>query len=387
MPEQQSSLFGEPPEPSPSAAALALTAQPGKPLSRAQQAFNRLLAKIEKLRQRIEREMRRLDAALAVFARDIHPRLRLRSERRKELVRVLAPYLDDRRLKRRDVAGLRDLLANQLALLAEAEGGLEDGDLRALYGKLHGDDLDRMEVEGFAAAKGEMEAMFGEMGIDLDLSDWRPDMTDEEVAAKTADVAEKLRQREREERPAPARRPSKRQAAREERRRQAEELRAKSLASIYKQLAKALHPDLEPDPAARARKVALMQQLTVAYRANDLHTLLRLELEWLQGEQGDAARLTEEKLSIYNAVLREQTQELERELFMLPAHPRYQSLARPGGLFGFRVQLWTDDPAAPRALDAEIASMEKSLAGLRSPGALAEVREAVRHDRLARRGA
>ena len=57
----------------------------------------------------------------------------------------------------------------------------------------------------------------------------------------------------------------------EERTRQAEQLRNKSITSIYKQLAKVLHPDLEPDAERKQAKGTLMQELTAAYRNNDLH--------------------------------------------------------------------------------------------------------------------
>ncbi|PYS50742.1 MAG: hypothetical protein DMG13_20380 [Acidobacteria bacterium] len=100
-----------------------------------------------------------------------------------------------------------------------------------------------------------------------------------------------------------------------------------------------LHPDLEPDAGRKQRKLALMQELTTAYRNNDLHTLLRLELEWIQQEEGAAERLAEEKMATYNQVLKEQVCELERELGELPCHPRYQPIAVPDGPFELRLRM------------------------------------------------
>lgn len=57
-----------------------------------------------------------------------------------------------------------------------------------------------------------------------------------------------------------------------------------------------------------------MQELTVAYRQNDLHTLLRLEMQWIENEGGDIDRLTEEELGVYNEVLQGQVQGLEQRL-------------------------------------------------------------------------
>lgn len=222
--------------------------------------------------------------------------------------------------------------------------------------------------------------MFGEFGIEVDLSDLRPDMSVEEVAAKAAELAERIQQKAEEEKDAfrrPERCKTKRQLEKEERLRQTEQLRKKSIATVYKQLAKVLHPDLEMDAGIRQRKVALMQDLTTAYRNNDLHTLLRLELEWIQREGSDLERLTEEKLALYNEVLKEQVRELDQEVAELPYHPRYQPIAVPDGPFGIRLR--TNGPAEARLLDQTIASMEASMARIRTGESLDEVRASSRH--------
>ena len=57
--------------------------------------------------------------------------------------------------------------------------------------------------------------------------------------------------------------------------------------TIYRQLARAHHPDLERDPAKQAGKTAQMQRITEAYEADDLYTLLQLLAE--SGPTDDAA--------------------------------------------------------------------------------------------------
>jgi hypothetical protein len=361
---------------------LILSAQSGQVLTKAQRTFNRLVAKVEKLRARLEQEGRRLDAALAYFAREIHPRLQRQAELRRDLVRALAPFLDDPRLKsKKDRALLRGILRNQLDLLGGTDEGLAAADLRALFERLHGESLADAEAREFTVAKEMMEEMFGDLGVDIDFSTLKPGMSEAEIAAALAGQFGQPRSPAAEPGGSGAEpsRPDKRQLAREARERAAEELRQKTLSSIYKQLAKALHPDLEPDLGRRQRKVALMQELTTAYRASDLSTLLRLELEWLHREEADAARLTGEKLTIFNAVLREQAQELEQELFDLPGHPRYHRLLKTTGPYS--VDLWTDDPAEAVRLDQMLSSMERSLANLRGPNPVAELREAIAHFR------
>ena len=387
MAEKQKSLFENESFGRPEAAGLVVISQPGRPLSKAQRAFNRLVTKVEELRARIDRETRRLDKVLAYYGEYIHPRRQRLTALRKELVRALVPFLDGNRLKgKSERKTLRMLIAEQIDDITEGEGTLTDEDLQAVFKQLHGVDFGQVEQEEMEEARAVMEEMFGEVGIGIDLSDLRPNMSAEELAAKAAEMAARIQQKaEEEERMfrAPAHRKTKHQLEKEERMLQAERLRNKSIASVYKQLAKVLHPDLEPDPARKQAKGVLMQELTVAYRNNDLHTLLRLELEWIHREEGDAERLTEEKLSIYNQILKEQVFELERELADLPYHPRYQPIVVPAGPFGIRLR--TEDPAEMRWLDGTIASMEASIARMRDSDPLDEVRDVIKAYRASRR--
>ncbi len=315
----------------------------------------------------------------------MHPRRQRLAALRKDLLRALSPFLDGPRLLRKhERKVLEVIIADHLDALVQAEGSLVDGDLRALFERVHRISFDRAEREGFEAVRSMMEEAFGEFNIDVDLSDIRPDAGEEALAAKAAEMADRIRRRVDEEAGTTARadRPkSKRQSAKEMRIKQAEEIRKKSLATIYRQLAKVLHPDLEPDPERKQRKVALMQELTTAYHNNDLHSLLRLELAWLQREEGDVERLTDEKLAVYNQVLKEQADELRWELDELPYHPRYQPVMVENGPFGILVQ--TDGPAEAWRLDRMIAGMEAELARLQRDDAIAEVRSAIQRFRAA----
>jgi hypothetical protein len=167
--------------------------------------------------------------------------------------------------------------------------------------------------------------------------------------------------------------------------RQAEEARSKTLASIYKQLAKVLHPDLEQDDERRRQKVVLMQELTTAYRNNDLHTLLRLELQWIQREEGNLERLTEEKARIFNQVLKDQICELKEEIASLPYHLRYQPLAVADGPFNIRLR--TDGPKEAAWLDNIIATVEAAATRLQSADAEKEIHACIQEYRAQERAA
>jgi hypothetical protein len=382
---KQKSLFENESFGPPEVGGLVVVAQPSRPLSKAQRAFNRLVTKVEEMRARLDRETRRLDEALAYYGKYLHPRLQRQTALRKELVRLLAPFLDGNQLKRKsEQETLRMFIGEQINEIVQEEGSLTDEDLRAFFKQVYDVDFGQVEQEDMEEVCSAMKEMFGELDIEIDLSDLRPQMSDEELAAKAAEIAERIQKAEEEKRVfrPPAHRQTKRQLEKEERLRQAEQLRNKSIASVYKQLAKVLHPDLESDPGRKQAKGALMQELTAAYRNNDLHTLLRLELEWIQREEGDVERLTEEKLSIYNQVLKEQVSELERELAELRYHPRYQSIAVAAGPLGIRLRT---DPAEMRWLDATIASMEASITRMRSGKPLDQVRVLIKAYRASSR--
>ncbi|MEK6801482.1 MAG: J domain-containing protein [Nitrospirota bacterium] len=391
MTDHQTSLFGNECAGQRISGELGLRAQPNRPLTKVQCTFNRLVGRIETLRAALARETRRLDEALAYWAQHLHPRQVRLTALRKDILRALAPFIENPRpLRKNEQKALQAMVADQLDAIGETEGSLVDADLRTLFERVHRVSFDHAERAGFEEARSIMEEAFGEFGIEIDFSDLRPRATGEGLAAKAAEMAERVRKKVEEEAGASTRSDrskSKRQSAKEARLQQAEEIRKKSLATIYRQLAKVLHPDLEPDPERKQRKSALMQDLTTAYRNNDLHCLLRLELAWIEREEGDLERLTDEKLAVYNQVLKEQTDELQWELDELPYHPRYQPIITEGGPFGiFRVLDRTDGSAEAWRLDQMIAKMEAMLRRMRTDEALAEVRSAIQVFRATNQG-
>ena len=259
MASEQISLFGDDIGSSePESRGLTLASRRGRALTKAQRTFNRLVGEVEALRSKIERESRRLDDALAYYTQHLHPRLRRRTELRKEYVRALAVFLDGKGLKgKRTRATLDEIIAVELEEVHFEEGSLADDDLRALFERLHGRGVDDVEEEEMAEARQEIESMLNDFGIEIDLSELKPGVSDETLAAKAAEIAGHVRDAEENWRASNrSRRQTQRQMQKEEQLRQAEELRKKTVASLYKQLARVLHPDLELDPALKEQKQA-----------------------------------------------------------------------------------------------------------------------------------
>ena len=87
-----------------------------------------------------------------------------------------------------------------------------------------------------------------------------------------------------------------------------------TMRSIFRQLASALHPDRERDPAERERKTELMTQTNTAYERRDLNMLLRLQMQVAQIDEQSMAKLTDEKLAAMSTVLKDQVAALEQGL-------------------------------------------------------------------------
>jgi hypothetical protein len=216
-------------------------------------------------------------------------------------------------------------------------------------------------------------------GMDVNMSD--TELNDETFAKKMAEMQEQMRaklaeEEKRKEEWQKTRRKTAKQIEKEKAQAAADELKQKSISTIYRQLAKLLHPDLERDETRRAEKEALMQEVTVAYEARDLHTLLLLELKWIHQEQNHLQSVADEKLALYLQVLREQARDLEQEKWQLINHPRYHVLLTRYGYqpLGYPVKAVKDDL---RQLTALHKTNEMDIARLQKPNPLAHIKSMV----------
>jgi hypothetical protein len=368
------SLFDDDPMAAPAGASLVRRSQPFG-TSKKGKNVARLLAQLESLREAFAREKRRLDDALIVYAAQVRPRRDRAAALRTDVVRALAAFLDGRRLGKPDTRTLRAILKEQIdAILAHVV--TPPPDIADLFERLHGVRFEEVVAEGLDEVRAEMAEMFDDLGFDVEVPDFHAGMTEEDMAASAARMADQVREQEEAQAAQPSgRRKTKRELKAEAREAERERARKISLGGVYKRLVKALHPDREPDPVARERKSALMQQVTTAYAQHDLHTLLRLELECLDGEGPGAEQRTDETLNAYAAVLREQIARLRDETMDLPLHPRYMELVQEGPYGWVRV---VDVAAEVRRLDAAIEGLTAGLERLSDPGqAPQEVREVI----------
>ena len=231
------SLFDEnDPPPMPADGTLVIRPTITRPLNKHERAFNRALTNVQMLRVRLAEEKRRLDQALVFHAAEIRPRIARAVACRAQLVRAIAPFLDDRRLKRGDRTVLREILVEQLDdILAHAD--LPDPDLQALFERLHGIAYAQAVQADIDEARSNMAAMFDELGVDVNVPEWRAGMSEEELAVAAAQLADEMRRAE--EAPSgdePIRRKTKRELREEDRARRAAEMRKNSIGAVYKRL-------------------------------------------------------------------------------------------------------------------------------------------------------
>jgi hypothetical protein len=258
-----------------------------------------------------------------------------------------------------------------------------DAELKALFERLHGIGYAEAVQSELEEARSGMAAIFDEFGVNVDVPTLHPDMSEEDLAAAAAQLADGMRHAEElRTSQAASHRKTKRERREEERARRFEQLRKDNIGAVYKRLAKVLHPDLEADSVERDKKSRAMQEITAAYARADLHALLCLELEWIEGAGSEAARLGADKLRARTELLREQASELEAECYQLRFHPRYAPLIVEGPL---GMPILIDGPHEAAELDDLIESLRIDVERLDSNEAITLVRETLRAYREARK--
>ena len=229
-----------------------------------------------------------------------------------------------------------------------------------------------------------MEQQLRREGVNVDLSQLHKDMKPEEIARKMAEVREKLKAKEQQNKThTSGTKKTKKQLAEMEMELQLQEARSKSISSIYKQLVKVLHPDLEQDEKQKPIKEELMKQLSIAYKNNDLLSLLMLEIEWINNSDNNVQQQGDEKLKIYNALLMEQVAEVEKELMLMVRGPRFSALH----------EIWDESVSATKAnikqmmwdKQETLTTLKETVSNLKGKNWMSEVRLILQEYRSALR--
>lgn len=287
------------------ASTLAISiSQAGQRLSPAQQRFNRLLARIEKLKKQIEAMQTLADVHRPLFHRTLGP---LR-ERHMALMRSMALWLDER-LQRKGLSQAQKRTATEiLCSLCEALAADGDAEMHALHDKHSPTSLHEKQQAAAADVRAMMEDVLGQP---LDEDQFLGSI-DEVLHAGMERLNEAVQAEQARRDSAKARRkPTAAQRKAEQQQHNAETV----LRKVYRQLASALHPDREPDPEERSRKTSLMSEANAAHDRRDLVALLQIRLRSEGADSHSLSRWADEKVDALSLLLKQQASTLEHELF------------------------------------------------------------------------
>ena len=315
------------------------------PLSPAQVEFNKRLKALEKARTAHENKRKRLDKDLATCREVLMPLVEKLNRVQHQLLLGTVERSRKLKLSRRRREALDDLMlckADELLGDPTGLGEEERREVEALIDELdperpEGDELEKELVrEEFEELRELLESVAAEAGVELDLSgldpNGDPEEFEREFEERLAAANPGLRDAALGGGPRPKtkckRKPTKAALERERLKQEAEEAKKRDFKTLYKQLAKVLHPDLETDPELKAHKHAWMQRLTTAQAAGDLREMLAIEIEWLGEESGNLAQAADDKLKVYAMVLKEQAAELRERTRFLFREPEYGPLHR-----------------------------------------------------------
>jgi hypothetical protein len=364
---------------------LSIKAVSADVLSPAQIEFNKRLKSLERARAAHENKRRSLDKDLATCRDVLMPmvedlnrvnyqvllsmqerarKLKLSKRRREALDDLIMEKIDELYC---DPAGLSDEEIDKLAALARNVVGpvAEDQEPTA--------DEKEMIREEFDQLRALLEEAARMQGVELDLDGLDPhgdpDEFLEEMERRLAaasggfhdDATGTPPSRKRK------RKPTKAALEKERLKQEVEDAKKRDFKSLYKQLAKVLHPDLETDPELKSHKESWMKRLTAAHADGDLREMLAIEMEWLGEESGNLAKATDEKLRIYAMVLKEQLAELKQRTLYLFREPQYTPLQRFFQGFDDRLRA----PAIRRELQSETENLRRLLATLEKGGVAA----------------
>lgn len=334
--------------------------------------FYQLQKKIEQLHKKKDKRGEELDECLKFYCETVRLQEKALLSALIERVRGAYPFYEAKKgFSKRELDSLKEVILVDIGQIFQMADFSEiPKDIKEIGEELEGSNYDEMMAEEFAEMKSEMKEMFEENGFDLDFSNIDFKDSQEEILRKMfeslgdegLDKAKFFKEKPK----------TKKQLEKEAKQRVFEEMQKKSIGTIYKQLAKAFHPDLEQDPSEKIRKEELMKQLTAAYERNDLHALLAFEIEWMNSSQ---AKLPNgEELKVYNAIFRDQIKALEQEVRMLILQPKYVLIDR-----FFRGEF--SGISTLEAIHDELSNMTKGLhrviEKLKTPSAKKVLKEAI----------
>ena len=299
------------------------------PLTAEQKKFKTLTTKVEKLQTSLGKTEKKFEEWLMYYYKEILPMQQAFASALISQVKILYSfYKEPKGLSREQKLALKEIISEKIQVIFNYSSLIpRDEEILAIYEEFRQQDLSPDDLEEFEDFKTSTRKMFEDKGIDINLDDIKiTDNFDDVISKVFASLDEEEMEQFRKDRQAPPHKKNKREKEQERQLKELQDLQRKGIRTIYKQLARLLHPDLELDPALRETKITLMKQLTSAYETNDLFTLLKLERKWGNKSQDQKNIYSDAQLKIFNKMLTDQLESLNMQQFQILAHPRFSPL-------------------------------------------------------------
>ena len=282
-------------------------------LDKEQITFNKLKKTLESLQKKENFRIKELDLCLEFYNHNIH----------KEELEVLNAIIERVKVTYTLLQTIKGFSKWELSAI----NNLILDDINAIYDSLylqhvpkeiyeiHEDLTKDFRKKNFEDKINEIKKTFNEDGIDIDLSHIKSTDSDEEIAKKifesfiNSDEAKKSSF-------------FKKRNNFFEKEIEKKRIKNKDIQTIYKQLAKIFHPDLEIDPEKKLEKEELMKKLTTAYNTGDFYTITALEMEWIYKDK-NAIITSLSKLRLYNKTLKKQINEFNKKINLLFLNQNY----------------------------------------------------------------
>lgn len=269
---------------------LIIIKQPAPVLTPDQKVFNQLCARVKELEQKRDTLTHELDVCLRFYYDYIQPEeARWLQVVMQRVIITYQFYKTSDAFSKMELRAMRELIVSDLnEVYKHHEAGTVLEEIHAIYKAMYGIEHNNIPED------------------DLDIFD---DDYPKQGPCKKYKKTKKQLKKEAE------------QAAQQE-------MQSKSFNMVYKQLARVFHPDLEQDVTQKPFKEELMKKLTSVHEKKDLHALLALEMEWLVNSSGQLQTKSDEQITLYNAMLRDQIKKLEKSIEALSFDAKYYPMYR-----------------------------------------------------------
>ena len=304
-----------------------------------QREFAKLLEAVEATGQRVQ-ELERLHGQYRAKFGQILPALKAQQD---DLSRQMVKFLHER-LQRPDARNTTSLTASHrkaigrlIVSLAQEFALAGDAQMRTIHDLYSNESIEEMDAANIDG----MLDFLDEMGVELPQAKHKDSgkvSAAEMAQAALNAVREKMAQQSEIEAQRQARRYEKRAAKKKADPKEQAKLALKeqaaveaqgALKSIYRQLARQLHPDRADNEAQRLLNHDLMSEANTAYERQDLLTLLKLQLKSLHIDASTMSTVAEEKLKSWVALLRAQAKDLQGEHVQLQMQMAYEFRLQP----------------------------------------------------------